>query len=426
MNAFIFFGYKICNHCRILTKSGVLTLRKKTKGIDTRRRCRCFDRNRLYKESMPISLGFSPISIKEVLAMLESTTDKKRWIGIVANLIALGFCLALELVTATNLYNSQIYIFILAVLAYSVLLLLPMRQHVLHDVLSFFIAVSLLRYLYLNTPGEMAMVLFYLYAVQIGLQYEQRRSLILSIIIATIYAATNINWLEGTQYHILSTSMHTILIVNLNILTQHLSHLERNARWQNEKVEQLLFQLEKSYQAVSTLAEKDELTTLYNYRSFRNKLMEIRSDNIAILLIDIDYFKNFNDTYGHLCGDAVLRDMAEILKKSLRETDMVFRYGGEEFAAIIRCGDEVEVQAAAMRISNNVETTPFHFGKEAALRVTVSIGYAISGDKIQTSEELFKVADDALYNAKKSGRNLIGCPNGDICTPTSVYVSTTS
>lgn len=351
--------------------------------------------------------------------MLENKIDKRRRIGVAANFIAVGFCLGQKLVNTANPYNDQIYVYIAALIAYTALLLFPLRYGVNYEILSFLATVGLLGFIYRNTPDEMAMILFYLYAIQIGLQYERRWSLIFSIVIAGVYAATSAKMQEYAPRYVLWTIMHTLLIMNLNILIQHLSSLERKARRQNEKVEQLLNQMEKSYQAVSTLAEKDELTALYNYRSFRNKLVEIKSDNIAILLIDVDYFKVFNDTYGHLCGDAVLRDMAAILKTSLRETDMVFRYGGEEFAAIVRCGDEKEVQAAARRISSNVEKTPFRFEGEAALHVTVSIGYAISGDEIRTAEELFKIADDALYNAKNSGRNLIGCPNGSICIPAS-------
>lgn len=356
--------------------------------------------------------------------MLENKIEEKSKFGIAANLIALGFCLGLKLLVTSNSQNDQIVVYMLAIVTYAALLLFPLRQNVSFQIVSFLANVSLLVYLYQNTPDEMAMVLFYLYAFQLGLQYERRPSLAFSIILAAIYVMNSFIWLEKIDRHMLWAGMHAMLIVNMNLLIQHLSHLERKARRHNEKVEQLLNQMEKSYQAVSTLAEKDELTTLYNYRSFRNKLIEIKSDNIAILLIDVDYFKVVNDTYGHLCGDAVLRDMAVILKNSLRETDMVFRYGGEEFAAIIRCGDEAEVQAAAMRISRNVEKKSFQFeAGEGGLHITVSIGYAISGNEIRTAEELFKIADDALYNAKNSGRNLIGCPNGDICTPTHLYHS---
>jgi len=143
----------------------------------------------------------------------------------------------------------------------------------------------------------------------------------------------------------------------------------------------------------------------------------MRPNNIAILLLDVDYFKVFNDSYGHLCGDAVLRDMATVLKNSLREKDMVFRYGGEEFAVILPCSNEQEVQTAALRISNNIEEYSFRYGNETSLHVTVSIGYAIGNEKIKNTEELFKIADAALYNAKDKGRNLIGCPNGEIYNP---------
>jgi diguanylate cyclase len=343
--------------------------------------------------------------------------DRKVRIIFLGNSIALGFCLALVFTGTPDIPNSQIFLYILAMVMYSILLAFPIKKRAVFEMLSFIGTVALLGYLYWNTPDLMAMILFYFYAVQIGLQYNPKPSLLGAIFIASIYFAISMERVEMIGRNGLSIYMHSLLIININVLVQYLSQLEHRALSQSEKVNQLLNQMECSYKMVSSLAEKDELTTLYNYRTFRQKLNEMQPSNIAILLLDVDYFKVFNDSYGHLCGDAVLRDMAVVLKSSLREMDMVFRYGGEEFAAILQCSNELEVQAAAMRISNNIEQFPFRYGNETALHVTVSIGYAIGSDKIKTTEELFKIADDALYNAKENGRNLIGCPNGEICNP---------
>jgi diguanylate cyclase len=349
--------------------------------------------------------------------MLEEKIQRKVRIGFIANVIALCFCLALEITRAPGVQSNQVYLYILAAVIYSLLLVFPLRQNTAYKGLSFVATVSLLSYLYWNTPDSMAIVLFYFYTVQLGLQYERNVSLPGTMLIASIFLIINLSQVDIAQKSSLWTYMHFLLIINMGILVQHLAQLERRALAQNERVNQLLNQMENSYRLVSSLAEKDELTTLYNYRSFRKKLNEMQPRNIAILLLDVDYFKVFNDSYGHLCGDAVLRDMATVLKNSLREMDMIFRYGGEEFAVIIQCSNEMEIQAAAKRISNNIKKHPFYFNNETALHVTVSIGYAIGTDTIKTTEELFKMADDALYNAKDSGRNLIGCPNGEICDP---------
>jgi len=349
--------------------------------------------------------------------MFEKKIQGKLRIGFIANVIALAFCLALEITKAPDVQSNQVYLYILAAVVYSVLLVVPLRKNAVQQGFSSVITVSLLSYLYWNTPDSMAIVLFYLYAVQLGIQYNRRISLPSTIVIASIFMVISIDQMDIAQRNILWIYMHFLLIINMSILVQHLAQLERRALAQNEKVNQLLDQMENSYKLVSSLAEKDELTTLYNYRSFRKKLNEMQPTNISILLLDVDYFKVFNDSYGHLCGDAVLRDMAAVLRSSLREMDMIFRYGGEEFAVILQCSNEIEIQSAAKRISTNIKKHPFHFNNETALHVTVSIGYAIGTEKIKTTEELFKIADDALYNAKDSGRNLIGCPNGEICDP---------
>lgn len=349
--------------------------------------------------------------------MLEGKIARKVRIIFLGNMIALGFCLAVVLTRTPDIPNSQVSLYILAMIMYSILLALSTRKNAVYGMLSFIGTATLLGYLYWYTPDFMAMILFYFYAAQIGLQYNPKNSLLGVMLVASIYFGISMSQVEMVEKNGLAVYMHSLLIINMNVLAQHLSQLERRALNQSEKVNQLLSQMEYSYKMVSSLAEKDELTTLYNYRCFRQKLNEMRPNHIAILLLDVDYFKVFNDSYGHLCGDSVLRDMATILKNSLREKDMIFRYGGEEFAVILPCNNELEAQTAAMRISNNIEEYPFRYGDETALHVTVSIGYAIGSEKIKTTEELFKIADAALYNAKDNGRNLIGCPNGEIYNP---------
>lgn len=349
--------------------------------------------------------------------MLEEKMNRKVRILFIANSITLGFCLTLVLTKTVCSESGQLLLYIAAMLAYSLLTTLFPKKQAAFGAASFIATVGILGYLHWHTPDFMAMILFYFYAVQIALQYSPRYSLLGSLVIASVYFVLSISQEQRTPGNNLPIYMHSLLIINMNIFVQYLVQLERRALSQSEKVNQLLNQMESSYKMVSNLAEKDELTALYNYRSFRKKLSEMHPDNIAILLLDVDYFKVFNDSYGHLCGDAVLRDIGAVLKGSLRERDMIFRYGGEEFAVILQCSNEQEVQAAAMRISHNIEQHSFQFGTEKELHVTVSIGYAIGNDKIKNTEELFKIADDALYNAKDSGRNLIGCPNGEIYNP---------
>lgn len=163
-----------------------------------------------------------------------------------------------------------------------------------------------------------------------------------------------------------------------------------------------------------SLANEDGLTGVYNHRYFYDSLSDKIKEaddtktKLSMLFIDIDYFKQYNDTYGHQAGDKVLRDMGAILKKSTREKDIVTRYGGEEFAIILPSTDENEASIIAEKIRDEVESTYFE-GQENQpnKNLTVSIGISIYPDKARDSIDLIKSADDALYRAKFFNKNRV-------------------
>jgi diguanylate cyclase (GGDEF)-like protein len=127
---------------------------------------------------------------------------------------------------------------------------------------------------------------------------------------------------------------------------------------------------------------------------------------LALLMVDIDDFKNINDSYGHLAGDAVLRDVAEILKHSIRVFDVCARFGGEEFAIIMPGSSAENAGTIAERIRQRIETYRSSDRALAAIRVTVSVGLAVSS-AVMTSRELIARADQALYEAKRAGKNCV-------------------
>ncbi len=167
------------------------------------------------------------------------------------------------------------------------------------------------------------------------------------------------------------------------------------------------------YKQVEDLAVKDALTQVLNRRAFSGILeREFRRANrynipLALMVIDLDHFKKVNDTYGHLVGDQVLREMAEGFKSSLRNVDVLIRYGGEEFVVILPGTNLREGLIVANRIKNRVEHTIFN-AEKVPIRMTVSIGVShYPSLKISSPEALFNQADQALYTAKKNGRNRI-------------------
>lgn len=171
----------------------------------------------------------------------------------------------------------------------------------------------------------------------------------------------------------------------------------------NEHIEELKY-----------LANEDGLTGLYNHKFFyetlRKKIKSSEKDGtpICVIFMDIDYFKNYNDLYGHQKGDDVLRTIGHLLKEMSRKEDVVARYGGEEFAIILTNVQEKEAVETAEKIRKKIEETYFD-GEENQPNgsITVSIGISVYPDKAKDDVELIKSADDALYRAKFFNKNRV-------------------
>ena len=168
----------------------------------------------------------------------------------------------------------------------------------------------------------------------------------------------------------------------------------------------------KLYNELQELSILDPLTKIYNRRHFmfRYKAEFERAAkfklNIAFLMIDLDYFKKITDTYGHLVGDAVLREVAVVIRKNLREIDFLARFGGEEFSVILPETDKASAIMAAERISAKVSRERIMVFDET-LSVNISVGVATFPQNTLYSDVLLEVADKALYKAKLSGRNRV-------------------
>ena len=157
----------------------------------------------------------------------------------------------------------------------------------------------------------------------------------------------------------------------------------------------------------------DPLTGLLN----RRRLLRVLSDIVdlsestgnpfVLAIIDIDNFKQINDTYGHLVGDCILKEVANIMRKSFRKSDYLFRYGGEEFLVIMPSTTLEEGLKALERFRKNVEEHEFSLDDQRCPKVTVSIGVCGSFEKHEDIQDYIECADKKLYEAKRSGKNKV-------------------
>jgi two-component system cell cycle response regulator len=162
------------------------------------------------------------------------------------------------------------------------------------------------------------------------------------------------------------------------------------------------------------MAITDQLTGLHNRRYMSRHLDTLVSGArksgkpLAFLIMDIDYFKSVNDTYGHDIGDEVLKEFANRIAANVRGIDLACRYGGEEFVVVMPETDMAFAYAVAERLRKSVEQTPVPISREPnTLNITISIGIAGSEGDADTADKLLHRADQALYRAKRSGRNRV-------------------
>ena len=189
-------------------------------------------------------------------------------------------------------------------------------------------------------------------------------------------------------------------------------------------VKGLMKRLNKAQEEIHEMAITDSLTSLYNRRYFFTQLrdeflrMKRHKRYMSCTMLDIDFFKKFNDTYGHQTGDMVLQEVAHVVKEQARVTDLVARYGGEEFIVMLPETDEAGAVVFGEKIRKAVEDKELEADDGARLHVTVSVGVcSLGGEEIvEVADEnrIIARADKALYTAKENGRNRVEvCRNGN-------------
>jgi len=178
-------------------------------------------------------------------------------------------------------------------------------------------------------------------------------------------------------------------------------------------IKRLQDELRADKRKLEELSNTDGLTKLFNRRYFM-ELFDLEfqrskryGTNLSFIMMDIDKFKDFNDTYGHLLGDKILVEVSRVLKENLRVNDQIGRYGGEEFALMMPETDLEGAAIVAERHQRRINDFVLHEQGEE-LSITMSLGVATSPDKrVETLDDLIKLADDALLEAKREGRNQI-------------------
>lgn len=169
------------------------------------------------------------------------------------------------------------------------------------------------------------------------------------------------------------------------------------------------------FDEVTTLRKQvvtDPLTGLFNVRHFRksleHELERTRRTGMttALIMVDLDHFKNINDTWGHESGNQVLQTVAQLLQDQTRKLDICCRYGGEEFAVILPSTELMLARQVAERCLNSLRETVIPLD-ETDLQVTASIGVAVADNSAQTAESLIENADEYMYEAKRGGRNQV-------------------
>ena len=207
-------------------------------------------------------------------------------------------------------------------------------------------------------------------------------------------------------YRLVNENRH--LIASLQSKNQALLEMNRELE---AKIHERTHELAEANTRLAQLAVTDGLTGLYNHRHFHERLtLEVERSQrsglpLSLLMLDVDHFKQFNDTFGHPAGDEVLRQLARVLADTRRANDVVARYGGEEFAVILVDTPKFTAAKVAERVRERINTHDVSEAAPRAGKLSASIGVATFPDDGADAETLVRSADQALYAAKRAGRN---------------------
>lgn len=232
----------------------------------------------------------------------------------------------------------------------------------------------------------------------------------------TSYSDTNSRFEELTQMQQETVSDLSLVHIDYPSIKLKFDEIQSHMSDEVQKANTIITQLTQQVQELETKSNLDALTKVFNRRALINYLSGICKKStihkeLHLLILDVDDFKNINDTHGHIAGDKILIFIANILRKTLRDGDKVFRYGGEEFVITLNRIDTQKSYDVAQRILKLISSNHLIY-KGETLQVTVSIG-STKYLKSDTPESLINRADKALYISKKNGKNQINIVGTD-------------
>lgn len=229
-----------------------------------------------------------------------------------------------------------------------------------------------------------------------------------------------------SDVHILNPQINTFMVCQIN-LEPHLTgfvlvgHDEINAldgfkRFFNMLCINFANAIQSTYlnARINEMAIRDAITGLFNRHHIEERLQhsfavsQRYNREFSVLLVDIDHFKNINDTLGHQAGDQVLREVAQIMKYRIRATDIIGRYGGEEFLIILQETGLEGARILAENLVRKLQETPILLDDKSELNITISVGYATYPRNASQMNSLIRIADEGMYWAKNNGRNQVG------------------
>ncbi|MHB1127703.1 MAG: GGDEF domain-containing protein [Bacillota bacterium] len=261
--------------------------------------------------------------------------------------------------------------------------------------------------------------------------YGELSDAVIASIIASVLAVAIFFLDKGMQWGLMISAIgpEIISFLLVGVLLGYLVKAEKHERITKQRMTE---QLQEAYKRLSSsheqlqayteiiqelnlemerLAVTDELTELYNYRYFHlclEKELELcKTGSMALLMLDIDHFKEVNDDFGHQSGNKVLVEISSLIRQKVRDQDIVVRYGGEEFSIILPGIDRDAAVMVAERIRESIQNTPVVSEQGGMVQVTVSIGVALYPGRANTKSDLISQADSALYRAKEEGRNRV-------------------